>query len=78
MEALMRKHFGDAESSAVSFSIAHFRSTFHLVFEEAIASKSRFHPELPFIGAALAGLYVTLEKIGVPLNVARAYSKVST
>lgn len=75
MEALMRQHFGDAESANIRFSMDHFRSTFHLIFEEAIASRSRFHPELSFIGAALAGLYVTLELVGEPLDVARAYAK---
>lgn len=74
MEVLMRKHFGDAESEKISFSISHFRDTFHLIFEEAIASGSRFHPELTFIGMALAGLYCTLEAIQEPLDVAKAYN----
>lgn len=73
MEVLMRKHFGDAESEKISFSISHFRETFHLIFEEAIESGSRFHPELTFIGTALAGLYCTLEAIQEPLDVAKAY-----
>ncbi len=73
IEVLMRKHFGDATSKAVHFKITHFKETFHLVFEEAIRSKSRFHPELTFLGAALAGLYVTLELLGEPLDVAKSY-----
>jgi hypothetical protein len=76
MEALMRKHFGDAESSDVLFSTSNFRETFHLMFEEAIASRTRFHPELTLLGTTLAGLYVTLEKVGVPLDVAGAYREI--
>lgn len=76
MESLMRSHFGDAESKEVLFSMTHFRETFHLIFEEAIQSRSRFHPELTFLGTALAGLYLSLEKIAVPLDVVGAYRRV--
>ncbi len=76
MENLMRSHFGDAESKDVLFSMPHFRDTFHLIFEEAIQSRSRFHPELTFLGTTLAGLYLSLEKIAVPLDVVRAYRRV--
>lgn len=76
MESLMRAHFGDAESQEVLFSMTHFRETFHLIFEEAIQSRSRFHPELTFLGTALAGLYLSLEKIAVPLDVVHSYRRV--
>jgi hypothetical protein len=77
MEALMRKHFGDAESEPITFRITQFRETFHLIFEEAITSHSRFHPELTFLGTTLAGMYLTLELLGEPLDVAGAYTRIA-
>ncbi|MBL7716333.1 MAG: hypothetical protein JNL01_12780 [Bdellovibrionales bacterium] len=77
VNALLNQHFGDANSKEVEFSISHFKSTFTLLFEETIRNRSRLHPELTFIGTALAGLYVTLEKIGTPLNVAKSFHSVA-
>ena len=74
MGILLREHFGDARNANILFDTAHFRRTFALIFDEAIRSRSRFHPELTFLGTALAGLYVTLESLGEPLDVAAAYS----
>ena len=73
IEVLMRRHFGDASSQSILFSMRHFKDTFHLVFEEAIKSQTRLHPELTFLGTTLAGLYLTLELHNVPLNVAQSY-----
>ncbi|RYZ88443.1 MAG: hypothetical protein EOP04_09385 [Proteobacteria bacterium] len=51
----------------------HFKETFGLIFQEAIASKSKFHPELSFLGATLATLYVTLELLDQELPVREIY-----
>lgn len=76
VETLMREHFGDARSKQVRFEIQHFRRTFQLVFEEAVRSRAKLHPELTLVGTALAGLYVTLESLNVPLDVAKTYRTV--
>ncbi len=76
IEFLMRKHFGSAVNESVRFSSSGFRETFHLIFTEAVQYKSRFHPELTFLGTTLAGMYVTLEKLGCELDVAKAYFRV--
>ncbi|MBC7384896.1 MAG: hypothetical protein H7301_01890 [Cryobacterium sp.] len=73
MEKLLRIHFGDARSKPVLFEISHFKETFHLIFEEAIESRTRFHPELTFLGTTLTGLYMSLEQLAVPLDVRAAY-----
>jgi hypothetical protein len=65
---LLRAHFGPADATAVTFSIAHFRSTFDAIFKEAAASRARLHPDLTFLGVELVGLYLTLESVGVPLD----------
>lgn len=70
---LLAEHFGDARNSLIRFDTNHFRRTFALIFDEAIRSRSRFHPELTFLGTTLAGLYVTLETLREPLDVASAY-----
>jgi len=72
--ALLAQHFGDARHSHIRFDTVHFRRTFALIFDEAIRSESRFHPELTFLGTALAGLYVSLKTIAEPLDVAKAYA----
>lgn len=76
MESLLRIHFGDVRSGPIRFDMKHFKETFHLSFEEAIRSKSRFHPELTFLGTALAGLYVTLGGLDIALDVRSAYEKI--
>jgi hypothetical protein len=73
---LLNKHFGSASNSLTLFSIQHFKDTFHLIFEEGIKSRSRFHPELTFLGTTLAGLYYTLEHAGTPLDVKSSYLRV--
>ncbi len=73
MSALLKEHFGNAREVDIKFDTSHFRNTFGLIFDEAIRSKSRFHPELTFLGTSLAGLYATLELLGEPLDVLQAY-----
>lgn len=75
MEKLLKKHFGDARSQSVSFTIQQFKETFHLVFEEAIQSQARFHPELTFIGTTLVGLYLSLEKTNLKFNVVQCFEE---
>lgn len=75
--SLLQRHFGSAAHTPHQFSIHHFRTTFHEVFEEGIKSRSKFHPELAFLGTTLAGLYTTLEMINTPLDVAASYQRIT-
>lgn len=73
MNLLLKKHFGDGDQDAVVFSIQHFKDSFHAIFEAAKTEKSKFHPELTFLGVMLVTLYLSLESLGVPLRVRTAY-----
>ena len=78
METLLRKHFGESLNQAqnetlVSFSIEHFKSSFHAVFEEAQSSDAKFHPELTFVGVMLVTLYLSLEALGEKYPVNEVY-----
>ena len=73
MEDLLRAHFGHGGGSELRFSVAHFRATFDALFKEAARSRAKLHPDLTFLGVGIAGLYVTLEALGVPLNPQRAF-----
>lgn len=72
-DSIFRSHFGDGDQSDVSFSLPHFRSTFHETFvlckREGIRLSSEFVP----LGLMLACLYEHLEKLGVRFNVRAAY-----
>lgn len=73
IERLLREHFGPADAPEIRFSIAQFRSTFDRIFRETADSNAKLHPELTFLGVGLAGLYVTLEQLDVPLAPRRAF-----
>ena len=75
IQQLLRAHFGPAEADSVKFSIAHFRATFDAIFKEAASSGARLHPDLAFLGVELVGLYLTLESLGVPLDVRREFER---
>jgi hypothetical protein len=74
IELLLREHFGSGDDAETRFSIAHFRSTFELIFREAAASGAKLHPELTFLGVGLVGLYLTLEQLQVPLAARHAFA----
>lgn len=73
IEQLLRNHFGPGATREMRFSIAHFRSTFDAIFQEAARSRARLHPDLTFLGVELVGLYLTLEAVNVPLDPRRAF-----
>jgi hypothetical protein len=73
MEVLIRTHFGAGDQSQVSFSIQHFKSSFHEIFEEAKRNGSKFHPELTFVGVMLVTLYLSLEALGETHDVRKIY-----
>lgn len=76
VEEVLRAHFGDARSEPILFSMEHFKQSFKRLFDVAIAERAKLHPELSLIGVGLAGLYVSLEELGVPLDVRSAYRSV--
>ena len=78
IERLLRDHFGPGDASEIGFSIAHFRSTFEAIFEEAARSRAKLHPDLTFLGVELVGLYLTLESLAVPLSPRHAFERSST
>lgn len=73
LDRLLRDHFGAGGTDDMRFSIAHFRETFERIFAEAAASGAKLHPDLPFLGVELVGLYLTLESLAVSLNPRRAF-----
>ncbi len=78
MDQLLKKHFGQGDQDSVRFSISHFKESFHAIFEAAKTEKSKFHPELTFLGVMLVTLYLTLESLDVPLGVRKTYLKTIT
>lgn len=73
LESLLREHFGPGDSRQTRFHIAHFRATFDGIFQEAARSRAKLHPGLTFLGVSLAGLYLTLESLQVPLDPRAAF-----
>ncbi len=75
IERLLRAHFGPGNQREMRFEIAHFRTTFDAIFQEAAHSKARLHPELTFLGVELIGLYLMLESLNVPLDPRAAFNE---
>lgn len=75
MRELLRAHFGTAERGAMRFEISRFRETFHAIFVEASREGGKFHPDLAFLGAALVGVYLSLEALGVEVRPIDAYRR---
>jgi hypothetical protein len=73
IEQLLHEHFAPGDARETRFSIAHFRDTFEHVFRETAQSRAKLHPELTFLGVGLVGLYLTLERLQVPLNPRAAF-----
>ncbi len=72
-EPLFRKHFGEGDQSAVTFSVDHFVSSFHAVFTHCKEQGIRLHPDFLPLGVYLASLYEHLQGIGAPLDVRSAF-----
>jgi len=73
-DEIFRAHFGTGDQSSVTFSLAHFRNTFHETFLVCKREGIRLSSEFVSLGLMLACLYEHLEKLGGAYNVRRAYS----
>lgn len=69
-------HFG-GDQTAVRFSAAHFRHTFHAAFVACREAGTRVHPDFLPMGLMLASLYAHLEALDVALDVSAAWRDVS-
>ena len=74
-EQIFRAHFGAGDQRSVSFSLPHFRSTFHETFLVCKREGIRLSSEFVALGLMLACLYEHLEKLGVEYDVRAAYSQ---
>lgn len=74
-EALLRKHFGEGDQTAVRFEVAHFQKSFHAVFTECRKQGVSLHRNFLPLGLALATLYTTLERLDVALDVRAAFER---
>ncbi|NDE15570.1 hypothetical protein EBZ80_11635 [bacterium] len=68
-----KAHFGSGDQSAVTFSLATFKKSFHGIFESCKKNKTRLHPDFLALGAYLLCLYEHLEALDVPLDVRGAF-----
>jgi hypothetical protein len=74
-EQLFRKHFGEGDQSAVTFSTRDFTRTFGDVFETCARDGSKLHSNfLPF-GFVLASLFQTLETLNCAFDVRAAFQQ---
>lgn len=71
-KAALIAHFG-ADQSQVTFDLAQFRSSFHEIFVACKEAKSRLHPNVLGLGAALACLYEHLQLLGGSYDARGAY-----
>ncbi len=74
-EALLRKHFGEGDQTAVWFEVAHFQKSFHAVFTECRRRGVALHRNFLPLGLALVTLYTTLERLEVALDVRAAFER---
>jgi hypothetical protein len=70
--AVFVAHFG-GEQTAVRFSVAHFRQTFHAAFVACRDAGTQIHPDFVPMGLMLASLYAHLEPLDVRLDVRAAW-----
>jgi hypothetical protein len=78
LRILLRKHFGAAERGTMRFQVDNFRTTFHSIFVAATEEKAKFHPDLAFLGAALVGVYLTLELLDSDVSPYSAYENATS
>ena len=71
-KAALIAHFGQ-DQTQVAFDLAHFRSSFHDIFVACKNAKSRLHPNVLGLGAALACLYEHLQTLGGSFDARAAY-----
>lgn len=74
-EALLRKHFGEGDQTAVRFEVTHFQKSFHAVFTECRRRGVALHRNFLPLGLALATLYTTLERLEVALDVRAVFER---
>ena len=71
---VFRQHFGSGDQRSVTFSLAHFRSTFHETFLICKREGVRLSAEFVSLGLMLACLYEHLEKLNADFDVRAAYA----
>lgn len=72
---LFKAHFGEGSQDAVTFSLQHFKKSFHAIFLSCKEHRSKLHPDFFALGVYLVCLYEHLEKIDIPLDVRSAFNR---
>ena len=73
---IFKSHFGEGGQDSVTFTLAHFKKSFHGIFVSCKEHRAKLHPEFFALGVYLVCLYEHLEALGVPLDVRSAFNKV--
>lgn len=74
---IFREHFGEGSQDNVTFSLAHFKKSFHAIFVSCKEHRTKLHPDFFALGVYLVCLYEHLELLGLPLDVRSAFKKVT-
>ena len=77
-DSVFRQHFGSGDQRSVTFSLSHFRSTFHETFLICKREGVRLSAEFVSLGLMLACLYEHLEKLNADFDVRAAYANATS
>ena len=69
IKKLLFSHFGEASDKEVIFELDHFKASFHSLFLYLKKNKIQLSSDFLFLGIYLVTLYLTLSKIGQPVDV---------
>ena len=69
IKKLLFSHFGEASDKEVIFELDHFKASFHSLFLYLKKNKIQLSSDFLFLGIYLVTLYLTLAKIGQPVDV---------
>ena len=72
---IFRAHFGEGDQDSVTFTLQHFKKSFHAIFLSCKENRAKLHPDFFALGVYLVCLYEHLEKLNIPLNVRSAFAE---
>lgn len=73
---LFREHFGPGDQREVLFKLEHFKESFYELFKFFMDHEVELDKDFMFLGVYLVGLYMSLEKLGVAVDVRKVFLQV--